>query len=105
MQADIRQQTPRASLFDYAAIKAQADLWARKVWPSGLGSISKFYANPGLRDPTCPAAKKYKASACALECSKMSHVEFAWHGIGTLASVQNIICWDNLDPARRNEQR
>ncbi|CAE8644671.1 unnamed protein product [Polarella glacialis] len=97
------QQTPKASLFDYAAIKAQADLWARKVWPAGLGRISQFHANPGLGDPTCPAAKKYKAGVGALRCADTSQAEFAWHGTGTLAGVQSI-CWDSLNPALRRGQ-
>ncbi|CAE8626696.1 unnamed protein product [Polarella glacialis] len=95
MQADMS----KASLFDYAAITAQADLWARKVLPSGL----QFYANPGLGDPTCPAAKKYEAGVGALGCADTSQAEFAWHGTGTLAGVQSI-CWDNLNPALRRGQ-
>ncbi|CAE8644670.1 unnamed protein product [Polarella glacialis] len=94
----------QADILDYAAIKAQAGLWAQKAWPSGLGRISQFYANPGLADPTCPAAKKYEAGVGALRCSNTSQAEFACHGTGSLAGVQSI-CWDNLDPARRNGQQ
>eukprot|EP00438_Fugacium_kawagutii_P014693 Skav232114 [mRNA] locus=scaffold2353:120064:124525:+ [translate_table: standard] len=96
------QLVPSVQLKDYASLKGQAQLWAQKVWPSGLGRF-KFYGNRGLGDPSCPAVSKYEAGLAALGLNDSSKSEFAWHGTKTAANVRSI-CWDNLDPNLRNGQ-
>jgi len=94
---------PAVKLDNYSGIKGQADLWVRQVWPSALGAIGKFYGNPGIGDPACPAVQKFVQGARALGCADTSSSEFAWHGSSSASNVQSI-CWNNLDPGRRSGQ-
>lgn len=91
------------SLTDYESIKAQADFWARGIWPASVGRILRFYNNPGLGDLMCPSRVKYEAGVRQLGVIDTSQSEFAWHGSPGLTNVKSI-CWDGLDPGRRSGQ-
>lgn len=91
------------NITDYEKVKAQADLRFRGQWPASLGSIVRFYNNPGLGDSVCPARLKFEAGVKQLGVIDTSQCEFAFHGSPNVTNVQSI-CWDGLDPARRRGQ-
>lgn len=100
------QLPPSVQLNDYSSIKAQADIWLRKVFPSALlsgGATLVFFGNPGLGDPLCPAVRKYETGLASLRLTDSSQSEFAWHGTSSVANVKSI-CWDNLSPQKRSGQ-
>merc|ERR1711869_7291 len=84
-------------------MKSNGGMWVQTVWPARLPKIIKFYGNPGVGDPLCPAASKFQRGVAGLGLADLSNAEFAFHGTPTLEAVRDI-CWNNLDPRRRKGQ-